>query len=94
MTSFWLIWLQAALPYKMFFKWTDQEGNKFGADVTFNEKEVFEAFKEMYKKDKESETQLVFIPDKTYEKLNVYLRSKTEEIWLRKTENGIYHRTK
>jgi hypothetical protein len=48
----------------------------------------------MYKKDKEQETELVFIPDKDYKKLNVYLRSKTEEIWLRKSETGIYTRTK
>jgi len=83
-----------ALPLTMGVLWTDHTGKKFGADVTFNEQEVFEAFKEMYKNDKEQETQLVFIPDKSYEKLNVYLRSKTNEYWLRKTETGIYTRSK
>ena len=84
---------QKALPYEILLKWTDHSGSRFGADIYFDEKEVFEAFKEMYKKDKTLETQLVMIPDKTYEKLDVYLRSKTEEIWLRKTKAGIYTRT-
>jgi len=85
---------QKALPRQMILKWHDKNEALFGADVDFNEKEVFEGFKEMYKKDKEQETELVFIPDKDYKKLNVYLRSKTEEIWLRKSETGIYTRTK
>ncbi len=84
---------QKALPRTMYFRWHDKDGKLFGADVDFDEKEVFEAYKKMYKKDKEQETDLVFIPDKDYNKLNVYLRNKTEEIWLRKTDTGIYPRT-
>jgi hypothetical protein len=81
---------QKALPKKIYFNWHLENGDLFGANVFFDEKEVFEAFKEMYKKDKEQGTELVFIPDKDYKKLKVYLRSKTEEIWLRKTKTGIY----
>ena len=84
---------QKALPRDINLTWHNKEGASFGADVDFNEKEVFEAFKKMYEKDKEQETELVFMPDKNYEKLNISLRSKTEEIWLRKTDNGIYTRT-
>jgi hypothetical protein len=85
---------QKALPYEILLKWTDQSGSRFGADINFDEKEVFDAFKEMYKDDKTLETQLVMIPDKSNETLKIYLRSKTKEIWLRKTDNGIYPRTR
>ncbi len=86
--------VQKALPEIIYSVWYDEKGNPFGSDIFFDEKEVFEAFKEIYKDNKEQETELVFVPDKKYKNLNVYLRSKTEEYELRKTKAIIYEKSK
>ena len=82
---------QKALPYEMLLKWNDPIGH-YGSDVHFDEQEVIQAFKEMYKNDKALETQLVMIPNDDYSKLNVYLRSSTTQYELRKTRADIYTR--
>ncbi|WP_299255056.1 DUF2931 family protein [uncultured Cytophaga sp.] len=73
--------------------WTDETGKEYGAEVTFDEAEIFEAFKLIYVKDKEQDAELIIKYNDTRTSLEFYLRSKSEEIELEKTKVSIFKRT-
>jgi hypothetical protein len=73
--------------------WTDETGKEYGAEVTFDEAEIFEAFKLIYAKDKEQDAELVIKYNDTRTSLEFYLRSKSEEIELEKCKVSIFKRT-
>jgi hypothetical protein len=82
-----------AITYKAHTSWTDETGQKFGAHIDFDEAEIFEAFKLIYRDDKEQDAELIVKYNDTRTSLEFYLRSKSEEIELEKTKVKIYKRT-
>lgn len=82
-----------AITWRINLLWDDENGEKFGADIDFDEAEIFEAYKQIYRNDKEQEGELVFKYNDNRTSLEFYLRSKTEEIELEKTKVKIYKRT-
>lgn len=83
-----------ALPQDMRLLWTDDKGGLWGAEVYFDEAELFKAFGEILKKDPEQNIEIVFTPDATNTAFTVMLQSKTEEIDLPKTKVKPYARTR
>jgi hypothetical protein len=82
-----------AITYKAHTLWIDETGQKFGAHIDFDEAEIFEAYKLIYRDDKEQDAELVIKYNDTRTSLEIYLRSKSEEIELEKTKVKIYKRT-
>ena len=74
--------------------WADETGQDFGADIYFDEAEIFEAYKLIYRDDKEQNAELVIKYNDTRTSLEFYLRSKSEEIELEKTKVKIFKRSK
>lgn len=83
-----------ALPQDMRLLWTDDKGGLWGAEVYFDEAELFKAFGEILKKDPEQNIEIVFTPNAANTAFTVMLQSKTEEIDLPKTKVKPYARTR
>ena len=62
--------------------------------VDFDEAEIFDAYKQIYRNDKEQNAELVIKYNDTRTSLELYLRSKSEEIEIEKCKIKIYKRTK
>ncbi|WP_299255053.1 DUF2931 family protein [uncultured Cytophaga sp.] len=82
-----------AITTSMDLLWADETGQDFGADIYFDEAEIFEAYKLIYRDDKEQDAELVIKYNDTRTSLEFYLRSKSEEIELEKMKVKIYKRT-
>ncbi|WP_299250857.1 DUF2931 family protein [uncultured Cytophaga sp.] len=82
-----------AIAKSMDLMWADETGQDFGADIYFDEAEMFEAYKLIYRDDKEQNAELVIKYNDTRTSLEIYLRSKSEEIELEKTKVSIFKRT-
>ena len=82
-----------AIAKSMDLMWADETGQDFGADIYFDEAEMFEAYKQIYRNDKEQNAELVIKYNDTRTSLEFYLRSKSEEIELEKTKVSIFKRT-
>jgi hypothetical protein len=74
--------------------WADETGQDYGADIYFDEAEIFEAFKLIYREDKEQDAELVIKYNDTRTSLEIYLRSKSEEIELEKCKVKKFKRSK
>ena len=83
-----------ALTKRIELMWSDENGKDFGADIDFDEAEIFNAYKQIYHNDKEQDGELVFKYNDNRSSLILFLRNKTEEIELRKCKVGIFERTK
>ncbi|ABG57951.1 DUF2931 family protein [Cytophaga hutchinsonii] len=79
-----------ALPSYMLFNWYASNGRKYGVDVFFNEAEIFEAYKQIYRNDKEQDAELVFELNDAQTSFTISVRSKTEQIELHKVKAKIY----
>jgi hypothetical protein len=82
-----------AITKSMDLLWADEKGQDFGADIYFDEKEIFDAYNLIYRDNKEQDAELVVKYNDTRTSLEFYLRSKSEEIELEKTKVKIYKRT-
>ena len=83
-----------ALTWRIYLLWADETGQDFGADIDFDEAEIFEAYKQIYRNDKEQNAELVIKYNDTRTSLEIYLRSKSEEIEIEKSKIKIYKRSK
>lgn len=83
-----------ALTWRINLLWTDEHGQDYGGDIDFDEAEIFEAYKQIYRNDKNQDAELVFKYNDTRSSLIIVLRSNTEEIELRKCRIGIFKRTR
>lgn len=83
-----------ALPEKMYLTWHDEKGNLFGADVDFDEEEVFKAFKAVFNEDRNQECELRFTLNEARDDFYVSLRNNTQEYELQKVDIGIFNKTK
>ena len=79
-----------ALPSYMLFNWYAPDDRKYGVDVFFDEKEIFDAFQQIYKNDKDQDAELVFELNDRKAAFMIYLRSKTEQIELHKVKAKMY----
>lgn len=83
-----------AIPKEIDVSWLDAKGKEQGGEISldWNENETFEAFKQIYKKDKGANAELVikFVQDKKLDAFKVYLRTEKEEFELEDTHNGAY----
>ena len=68
----------------MLFNWYASNGRKYGVDVFFDEAEIFDAFKQIYKTNKELDAELGFEINEAQTTFTISLRSKTEQIELHK----------
>ena len=82
-----------AITWRINLLFTDELGQNFGADIDFDEAEIFEAYKQIYRNDKEQNAELVFKYNDTRTSIEIYLRSKTEEIEIEKSKVKIFKRT-
>jgi hypothetical protein len=85
---------QRAITWRIHLLWADETGQDFGAHIDFDEAEIFEAYKQIYRNDKEQNAELVIKYNDTRTSLEIYLRSKSEEIEIEKSKIKIYKRTK
>jgi len=83
-----------AITWRIYLLWADETGQDFGADIDFDEAEIFEAYKQIYRNDKEQNAELVIKYNDTRTSLEIYLRSKSEEIEIEKSKIKIYKRSK
>ena len=83
-----------AITWRTTMLFFDETGQDYGADIDFDEAEIFEAYKQIYRNDKEQDGELVFKYNDNRSSLIILLRNKTEEIELRKCKIGIFKRTK
>ena len=83
-----------AITSRINLLWSDETEQKYGADIDFDEAEIFDAYKLIYRDDKEQNAELVIKYNDTRTSLEFYLRSKSEEIELEKCKVKIYKRTK
>jgi hypothetical protein len=74
--------------------WADETGQKYGADIYFDEAEVFEAYKLIYKENKDQNAELIIKYNDTRTSLEIYLRSKSEEIELEKCKVKMFKRSR
>ena len=83
-----------ALTWRIHLLYTDETGQDYGAHIDFDEAEIFEAYKLIYREDKEQNAELVIKYNDTRTSLEIYLRSKSEEIEIEKAKIKIYKRSK
>ena len=82
-----------AITWRINLLFTDELGQNFGADIDFDEAEIFEAYRQIYRNDKEQNAELVFKYNDTRTSIEIYLRSKSEEIEIEKSKVKIFKRT-
>jgi hypothetical protein len=83
-----------AITSRINLLWSDETEQKYGADIDFDEAEIFDAYKQIYRNDKEQNAELVIKYNNTRTSLELYLRSKSEEIEIEKCKIKIYKRSK
>ncbi|WP_299250055.1 DUF2931 family protein [uncultured Cytophaga sp.] len=83
-----------AITWRTNMLFFDETGQDFGADIDFDETELFEAYKQIFRNDKAQDGELVFKYNDNRSSLIILLRNKTEEIELRKCKISIFKRTK
>jgi len=71
---------------KITFYWYDKNNNKFGCKIKFEEKEIWSAFKTMYKKEEVEQAELVFAIDKYNSNVKITLESAQDTIEIKKAE--------
>ena len=67
------------------FGWRNIEGQGYGADIYFDEKEIMNAFKEMHKDNPESQIELYFTVNHANNFVTVMLKCGDKKIRLPKT---------
>jgi hypothetical protein len=82
-----------AITWRIYLLFADENGQDFGADIDFDEKEIFDAYKLIYRDNKDQDAELVIKYNDTRTSLEIYLRSESEEIELEKCKIKIYKRT-
>jgi hypothetical protein len=83
-----------ALTWRINLLWADEHDEDFGAFIDMDEAEIFEAYKKIYRNNKDLDTELVFKYNHNRSSLIVLLRNDTEEIELRKCTVQFFKRAK
>jgi hypothetical protein len=83
-----------ALVRRINLLWEDEHDEDFGTFIDMDEAEIFEAYKKIYRNNKDLDAELVFKYNHNRSSLIVLLRSDTEEIELRKCTVQFFKRAK
>jgi hypothetical protein len=83
-----------ALTWRINLLWADEHDEDFGTFIDMDEAEIFEAYKKIYRNNKDLDTELVFKYNHNRSSLIVLLRNDTEEIELRKCTVQFFKRAK
>lgn len=81
---------QLTLPKQIGYKWYDSEENKFGADIDIDEKEIFLAFKSIFKNSDNKTVNLIIEVDAYNSTAALSLESENETIKLNKANINVY----
>jgi hypothetical protein len=79
-----------AIPKRINIGWRDNTGQNYSGTMDFDEKEIFDAFKEIYKDNKELEAELEFRVNIPNTFITVILKNKDKEIRLPKTKVDVF----
>lgn len=80
---------ERAVPKSVSLNWTDKNGTRYSGLVNFEEKEIFDAFNEVYK-DKKSEAELIFKINILNTFLTVSLKNKEKEVTIKTNKVEIF----
>jgi hypothetical protein len=83
-----------AIPTGVNFGWRDKDGQGYGGRIIFEEQEIFSAFEEIYKDNKEGEAELQFSINYNNDYVTVLLKQGDKEIRLPKTAVKTYYSSK
>ena len=81
---------ERAILKRISFDWFDVDHKQYGAEIFLNEEEVFKAYKEIYKDNKNAKAELVFKVNIPNTFVVVSLKSDSKEIALVKTIVKVY----
>lgn len=79
-----------AIPKRVNIGWRDITGQNYSGTMDFNEKEIFDAFKEIYKDNKDLQVELEFRVNIPNTFITVMLKDKDKEIRLPKTKVDVF----
>jgi hypothetical protein len=83
-----------AIPDGLGFGWKDKNGQDYGGYIKFEEKEIFTAFQEVFKDDKDGQAELQFTINYANNFVTAQLKQGGKEIRLTKTEVTTYKSTR
>jgi hypothetical protein len=83
-----------AIPKRVVFGWKDKNEQVYSGTLDFDEKEIFDAFKEVYKDNKEIQAELIFRVNIPNSYITILLKANGKEIALPKTKVDIFKSTK
>jgi hypothetical protein len=73
-----------AIPKYVNFAWKDKTGQVYSGTLNFDQKEIFDAYKEIYKDNKDEQVELVFQINIPNTFITVMLKSKNKEVHINK----------
>jgi hypothetical protein len=73
-----------AIPKYVNFAWKDKAGQVYSGTLNFDQKEIFDAFKEIYKDNENAQAELVFQINIPNTFITVMLKSKDKEVHINK----------
>jgi hypothetical protein len=79
-----------AIPKREVMSWKDKEGQVYSGTMDFDEQEIFDAFKEIYKDNKDAEAELEFRINIPNTFITVMLKNKDKEVRLPKTKVEVF----
>ena len=86
------VYEKRAIVRRVNLLWADEHDEDFGTFIDFDEAEIFEAYKKIYRNNKELDAELVFKYNHNRSSFIVLLRSDAEEIELRKCKVQFFER--
>lgn len=86
------VYEKRAITWRVNLLWADEHDEDFGTFIDFDEAEIFEAYKKIYRNNKELDAELVFKYNHNRSSIIVLLRSDAEEIELRKCKVQFFQR--
>lgn len=79
-----------AIPSRIDLGWWDKEGQGYGGEINFEEKEIFEAFNSIYKDSEDGNVAIEIKANMTNTFLSIKLRGNNKEIPILKAEVDVY----
>ena len=79
-----------AIIKRIVFGWWDKNRQGYGAEVNFDEKEIFEAFDKIYKDNKEGDTEIEFYVNMANTYLSIKLKGNGKEVPILKAKIEVF----
>ncbi|WP_339699433.1 DUF2931 family protein [uncultured Marixanthomonas sp.] len=81
---------QLPIPKQIGYKWYDKDKNKFGADIIFDEQEIFQAFEAIFKNPNNKTVNLIIKVGAYNSSVTLSLESENETVELNKAKVNVY----